>query len=209
MLPFSITPQMFPPRQLTPHLALWGGTGDDDGKAAVFTSCHIRSWQSITPEGKRIRTLDPSTLNESMILRLQQLAEAIYSISMRQPFVNFSCRNTIQAPRGAFHRRPTSLQAHTVCSIPPNKLACDFEKWFLSRGSPLTVPIAKCSAQGWWVERIDMGCVWVVWVGMCGWCGWGCVCVCVCVRMRVLKLHIQVPASEFRRSKMLVRKVVS
>ena len=53
------------------------GQGISKTKPVEFPAQHIRSWHSITQEGKRMRTLDPTTLNVHMMTRVHQVAEVI------------------------------------------------------------------------------------------------------------------------------------
>ena len=70
---------MKPDRVVLDYLLMGGGKSG--AKKADMTSAHIKSWQSLTAEGKRCRTLDPPTMNSNLLLRLHHTTEV--SRSMR------------------------------------------------------------------------------------------------------------------------------
>lgn len=84
-------------RKLVDTLALGEGA-DNSGKRVVNPSHHIQSFHMLTAEGKRMRTLDPKRLNEHLMLRVQQVCEAVFPsfrhISLGVDGTRLGCKDT-------------------------------------------------------------------------------------------------------------------
>ena len=70
---------------LMDKLALGEGCGDSHARVR-FPSQHIKSYQMWTSEGKTMRTLNPSDMNESMMLRYVQVQECFFD-RVRHPSI--------------------------------------------------------------------------------------------------------------------------
>ena len=73
----SIGGRCRPDRVVMDHLLLGGGKSGT--KPAEMSSAHIKSWQTLTEEGKRCKTLDPPTMNSNLLLRLHHTVEVSLS----------------------------------------------------------------------------------------------------------------------------------
>ena len=62
---------------VTDKLILGLGGGSDQ-KPVEFSGQHVRSWQMLTEEGKRMRVLDPGTMNLDIMRRVHQVTEVTF-----------------------------------------------------------------------------------------------------------------------------------
>ena len=81
---------------LLEKLCMGEGMGDDPVAPRLHhPSQHIRSFQSLTAEGKKMRTMHPATLNENLLIRLQTVATCIFKKAMFSHVRLIKCcRNT-------------------------------------------------------------------------------------------------------------------
>ena len=64
-------------KMVTDKLILGLGGGSDQ-KPVEFSGQHVRSWQMLTEEGKRMRVLDPGTMNLDIMRRVHQVTEVTF-----------------------------------------------------------------------------------------------------------------------------------
>ena len=100
---------------LMDKLTMGEGMGSD-GKRVHLPSQHIKSWQMLTCEGKKMRTLDPATMNDNLLLRLETVVESVFS---RVRHVNISsdgsrhgCKDANYLILGGFQEHSERYRAH-------------------------------------------------------------------------------------------------
>ena len=62
-------------KKVLDRLCMGKGMTDKVERPAEFASYRIRSFQMLTQEGKKMRVLDPATMNQNLLLRVHQVAE--------------------------------------------------------------------------------------------------------------------------------------
>ena len=106
-------------KQLMNKLTLGEGMGSG-GDRVCHPGQHIKSWQMVTEEGQQMRTLHHPTLNESLLVRLEQVVESIFKrvrhVNIAMDGSRHGCKDASYMILGGFHQEKYRVHCGVMAS---------------------------------------------------------------------------------------------